>query len=70
MNIDVLDLEEALEELGEYSFRQGKMMEMRFFVGLGLDEISTALGVYVPTVERDWTVARARLGHRRGRGLR
>jgi RNA polymerase sigma-70 factor (ECF subfamily) len=68
MNVDVLDLEEALSELGELDPQQAKVVEMRFFVGLGMEEIGEALGFSRATAEREWYSARAWLGHRLGKG--
>jgi RNA polymerase sigma factor (sigma-70 family) len=39
--------------------RQGRVVELRYFGGLTLDEAAEVLGVSVATVKRDWTMARA-----------
>lgn len=60
MNLeDILALDEALEELGNVDQRQRRVVEMRFFGGMTVDEIATVLGVTSRTVHRDWTKARA-----------
>lgn len=60
MNLEeILALDEALEELGTVDERQRRVVEMRFFGGMTVDEIATVLGVTSRTVHRDWTKARA-----------
>lgn len=56
--LDVLALDEALTRLAGLHARQGRVVEMRFFGGLTVDEVAAALGVSVPTVESDWRMAR------------
>ena len=56
---DVLALDEALERLHELDPRKSRIVEMRFFGGLTLEETAEALDVSVATVRRDWTLARA-----------
>lgn len=56
---EFIALDEALERLERMSERAGKVVMMRFFAGLTQEEIAEALGVSVPTVQRDWTTARA-----------
>jgi RNA polymerase sigma-70 factor, ECF subfamily len=64
LNIDVLQVHEALDKLvGEYP-RQARVVELRFFGGLSVEETSevlklTGLETSARTVERDWTFARA-----------
>ncbi|OZC02213.1 sigma-70 family RNA polymerase sigma factor [Rubricoccus marinus] len=55
----LLALDEALTRLGVFAERAARVVEMRFFGGLSQDEIAEALGVSVPTVQRDWKTARA-----------
>jgi RNA polymerase sigma factor (TIGR02999 family) len=57
--IDLLDLDEALDKLSEISPRQSSVVEMRFFAGLGEDEVAHVLGVTPRTVQREWRVAKA-----------
>lgn len=59
VSVEVLDLEDALVELEELSPRQARVVECRYFAGLTNEETAAALGVSVPTVKRDWRVARA-----------
>jgi RNA polymerase sigma factor (TIGR02999 family) len=56
---DVLALDEALERLAQLDPRQAKVVELRFFGGLNVEEVAEALGVSKRTVEGDWTFARA-----------
>ncbi|MFQ5638366.1 MAG: sigma-70 family RNA polymerase sigma factor [bacterium] len=56
---ELLALDEALSDLEKLSERQGKVVEYRFFGGLTHEEIAEVLEVSVPTVRRDWRVARA-----------
>jgi RNA polymerase sigma-70 factor, ECF subfamily len=57
--LDVVALDDALQELARIDARQSRVVELRFFGGLTLEEISTALEIGPATVQRDWTAARA-----------
>ena len=56
---ELLLVHESLDRLATWDARQAQIVEMRFFGGLSLEEIATALGISVRTVKRDWNVARA-----------
>ena len=56
---ELVALDEALAELTKLSERQSKVVEYQFFGGLTHEEIAEVLGVSVPTVRRDWRLARA-----------
>lgn len=56
---EVIALDEALKKLAEIDSRRQKVVELRFFGGLSLDETSEVLGVSVNTVMRDWNFAKA-----------
>jgi RNA polymerase sigma-70 factor, ECF subfamily len=56
---DLLELHEALERLSALDPRQAKIVELRFFGGLSVEETSEVLGISPKTVKRDWAVARA-----------
>lgn len=56
---DVLALDDALRRLEELDPRKSRIVEMRFFGGLSLEETAEALNVSVATVRRDWSLARA-----------
>ena len=55
----ILAVHEALAELAAVDERLVRVVEMRYFVGLEMDEIAQALGVAKRTVERDWEKARS-----------
>ena len=57
--VDFLELEEALARLSALDERQARVVELRFFGGLTMDEIVHVLGVSKTTVEGDWRMARA-----------
>ena len=56
---DVVALDEALTTLAEFDERKSKMVELRFFGGLSIEETAEVLGVSPGTVRRDWTLAKA-----------
>jgi RNA polymerase sigma-70 factor (ECF subfamily) len=56
---EVVMLDEALTRLSEQDERQARIVEMRFFGGLSIEEIAEVLEISPRTVKRDWTVARA-----------
>jgi len=58
-DVDVLSLDDALNALAKIDPRQSRVVELRFFAGLSLAEISEALEIAPATVQRDWTTARA-----------
>ena len=57
--IDLLALHEALNELAEIDPQQSRLVELKFFGGLSIEETAEVLGVGHATVERDWKMARA-----------
>jgi RNA polymerase sigma factor (sigma-70 family) len=54
----LLDLNRALQQLGALDARQEKIVEMRFFGGMSIDETAEVLGLSPATVNRDWATAR------------
>lgn len=56
---DVLAIEEALEKLAKLDPRHAQIVELRFYGGLTVGEVSEVLGVSRRTVESDWTMMRA-----------
>lgn len=68
----VLDLDEALVELGRLDERKARLVELRYFAGLSLEEAAESLSISPATADRDWAYARAwlrdRLDRDRGRG--
>lgn len=58
---EILAVDEALKALGGLSERLVKMVELRFFAGLSIEETAEVMGLDPRTVNRDWRVARALL---------
>ena len=57
--VDLLALNEALDELAAMDTQQSRIVELKFFGGLSIEEIAEVLGIGHATVERDWKMARA-----------
>jgi RNA polymerase sigma factor (TIGR02999 family) len=68
--VDLIDLDDALGELERDEAELARWVEMRFFGGMTVAEISVVDGVSASTVERGWRFARARLRSRLGGGDR
>jgi RNA polymerase sigma-70 factor (ECF subfamily) len=67
--LDLIALDEALGKLGALSPTQARLVELRFFGGLAMDDVADVLGVSVRTAEREWRFAKAwLLRELRGRG--
>jgi RNA polymerase sigma factor (TIGR02999 family) len=62
--VDLLALNEALDELSEMDAQQGRIVELKFFGGLSIDETAEVVGISHATVEREWKSARAWLRRR------
>lgn len=62
--IDLVQLDEALNELTKFAPRQSKIIELKFFGGLTNEESAEALGISPETVKRDWRVAKLWLQNR------
>jgi RNA polymerase sigma factor (TIGR02999 family) len=60
--IDLVALNEVLVNLEKLHPRKHRVVELRFFGGLTVDEVAQVLGISVATVESDWRMARAWLG--------
>jgi RNA polymerase sigma factor (TIGR02999 family) len=56
---ELVALDEALTELAQLDARKGRVVELRYFGGLGLEETAAVLNVSVMTVRRDWRAAKA-----------
>jgi RNA polymerase sigma factor (TIGR02999 family) len=67
-SVDVLALEDALDELAALDPDKVRLVELRFFAGLNLEETASVLGVSESTVSREWRLARAWLFRRLGGG--
>ena len=59
VSADVVELHDALNELATIDERKSKIVELRFFGGLSIEETAEVLGVSPGTVMRDWTLAKA-----------
>jgi len=57
--IDVLALDEALERLAKFDPQQERIVELRYFGGLTIDETAEVVGISAATVVREWTIAKA-----------
>jgi RNA polymerase sigma factor (sigma-70 family) len=60
-------LDDALKKLSRLDAQQGRIVELRFFGGLSIEETSQVLGISPATVKRDWTTARLWLQKQVGR---
>lgn len=58
-DIDVLELHDAIERLSAFDPIQARLVELRYFAGLSIEETADALEVSPATVKREWAVARA-----------
>lgn len=67
---EILAIDEALQKLAERDERKCKVVELRFFGGLSIEEIAEVLNVSTVTVSRDWNLARAWLAREIGNGSR
>jgi RNA polymerase sigma-70 factor, ECF subfamily len=62
-DIDVLALDEALTRLAALDEQQARIVELRYFGGLTIEETAEAVGISPATVKREWAMARAWLKH-------
>jgi len=69
-NIDAIALDEALERLAAIDPQQSRIVELRFFGGLTVEETADALDISPATVKREWTWAKAWLYQQLGGGGR
>jgi RNA polymerase sigma factor (TIGR02999 family) len=58
-DVDILAVHEALERLARFDAHQARIVELRFFGGLSIEEAAETLGVGHATVEREWAMAKA-----------
>jgi RNA polymerase sigma factor (TIGR02999 family) len=58
-DVDVIALDEALERLGRIDERQARLVELRYFAGLTIEEAAEALGISAGTLKREWAIAKA-----------
>lgn len=69
-DVDFVLLDDALKELSRIDERQGRIIELRFFGGLSVEETALVTGVSDRTVKREWASARAWLFRELARGVR
>ena len=58
-DLDVVALDEALERLAQIDEQQSRVVELRFFSGLSVEETAEVMGISKSTVKRDWSMAKA-----------
>jgi RNA polymerase sigma factor (TIGR02999 family) len=61
--VDVLWLNEALEQLATLDARQAKIVEVRYFAGMSVEEVAEAMDLSPATIKREWSTARVWLAH-------
>jgi RNA polymerase sigma factor (TIGR02999 family) len=66
--VDLVALDDALTRLAALDPQQARVVELRYFTGLGIEETAEALGISPATVKRDWAMARAWLKRELGEG--
>ena len=59
VELNLVGLDDALSELAKLDPQQERIIELRFFAGLSIEEAATALNISPATVKRDWATARA-----------
>jgi RNA polymerase sigma factor (TIGR02999 family) len=57
--LDVVALDHALHKLAKHDEQQERIIELRFFAGLSIEDTAAALNISAATVKRDWAMARA-----------
>lgn len=62
--LDIVSLDDALLELAEFDEQQSRIVELRFFGGLTIEETAHTLGISDSSVKRDWRIAKAWLYNR------
>lgn len=58
-SVDLIALDDAIQKLAHLDARQARVVELRYFSGLDIDETAAALDISPATVKRDWAFARA-----------
>ena len=56
---DLLDLDAALSELAAFDARQARLVELRYFTGLPIEDAARVMGISVATANREWAIAKA-----------
>ena len=57
--VNLIELDDALDRLAELDPRQAKVVELKYFGGLSIEETAEVLGISIATVKREWNMARA-----------
>jgi RNA polymerase sigma-70 factor (ECF subfamily) len=57
-DVDIVALDDALKDLSRIDQQQSRVVELRFFAGLSIEDTAGLLGVSPSTVKRDWNTAR------------
>ena len=58
-DVDLLALDEALKQLAEFDEQQSRIVELRFFGGLTIEETAHVVGISSATVKREWAMAKS-----------
>jgi RNA polymerase sigma factor (TIGR02999 family) len=66
-DVDLLALDKVLDELAEIDEQQARVVELRYFSGLSIEETAEVLKISPATVKRDWQMAKAWLHHQLSR---
>jgi RNA polymerase sigma factor (TIGR02999 family) len=66
---DLIALDESLNELAKFDPRKARIVELRYFGGMSVEEVSEVLGVHPNTVIRDWGLAKGWLKREITRGM-
>ena len=67
--VDLLELDDALNTLARFDAQQSRIVELRFFGGLTIEETAETLGISPATVKRSWASARVWLRHEMSRNV-
>jgi RNA polymerase sigma factor (TIGR02999 family) len=67
-SVDVVAVNDALNSLARFDEQQARIVEMRFFGGLAMEEVAEVLEISLSTAKRDWSVAKAWLTRELNRG--
>ena len=59
LDVDIIALDDALKSLAEMDSQQSRVVELKFFGGLSIEDTAEVLGISASTVKRDWITARA-----------
>jgi RNA polymerase sigma factor (TIGR02999 family) len=59
LDLDILALNDALDELSRLDSRQGRVVELRFFAGLSIEETAEVMNLSPASIKREWNTARA-----------